>query len=200
LYQAIAKVEGFSAKRSHTPAPELTKFVKEKSTVRLDLDASGEGLGDDFLSYQGGGKAVIEGAELGEVRMLGLFTQLLPFASLRFTLARADFKIEGRGLDFSDVNVTGANSAIRAHGTYAMDTHQLDFKAKFYPFQKSKTLPQELMGGVLAPLSEFLEVKLTGSIENPVWEFEHGPTNFFHNLAAPGPPAAKPAASPAAAH
>jgi len=195
LGQSIALVEGFSAKREHSAPRELTKFVQEKSSVRLDLSASGDGRSDDFLSFQGGGEAVIKGAELGEVRMLGLFSELLPFTSLRFTSARADFKMDGPRLVFPDVSVTGANSEIQAHGAYAIDKHQLDFKAKFFPFQKSKSLPQELMGRVLAPLSQFLEVKLTGSIENPKWEFEHGPTNFFNKLTPPVPPATSPSSA-----
>jgi hypothetical protein len=187
LGQAIGLVEGFTAMRAHVPPPPLTKFVKEKSSVRLDVEAAGEGPGDDFLGYHGGGKASLEGAELGELRMLGLFSDLLPFGSLRFTSARADFKIDGRHLDFSDVSVTGANSAIRADGSYELDTHALDFKARFFPFQKSKTLPQVLIGSVLAPLSEFLEVRLGGSVENPSWAFERGPTNFIRSLATPEP-------------
>jgi len=198
LGQAIGGVQEFAAKRAHRAQPQATAFVKDKSSVRLDLEASGTGRSDDFLSYQGTGQAALRGAELGEVRMLGLFTELLPFASLRFTAARADFKIDGANLVFPSVNVTGANSAIEAHGTYDLDRHRLDFNAKFFPFLKSKSLPQELMGKVLAPLSEFLQVKLSGSLDNPQWVFENGPSNFLHKLAPPAPSAVAAPSAPVA--
>jgi hypothetical protein len=181
----IAAAEAFFAKRAKTPPADPGKFMKAKSSVRLDLAASGEGPADNFLDFHGGGKARIQGAELGELRILGMLSPLLPFTSLRFTSARADFKLNGPVLEFPDVSVSGANSAIQAHGSYSLDRRQLDFKAKFFPFQKSKTLPQVLIGSVLSPLSEFLEVKLTGSVENPSWEFERGPTNILQKLSAP---------------
>ena len=118
--------------------------------------------------------------------------------SLRFTAARSDFTIDGSRLVFSDVDVTGANSAIKAHGTYGLAKHQLDFNAKLFPFGKSRTLPQELIGGVLMPLSEVLEVRLTGDVENPSWVFENGPTNFIRNLAGAGEPKGAPPGPPAA--
>jgi AsmA-like C-terminal region len=200
LGQAIATVETFVAGRQHRPAPAMSKFVKERSSVRVDVAASGEGRADDFLSYQGEGRASVEGSELGEIRMLGLLTQVLPFTSLRFTAAKGDFRIDSSRLVFSNVDITGANSAIEARGTYGLQNHQLDFNAKCYPFRKSRSLPQELIGGVLTPLSEFLEVKLTGDVENPSWVFEHGPTNFFRSLSAAShgdavpPPASPPKA------
>ena len=196
----IAAAEVFFARRSKTPRPDPGKFVKAKSSVRLDLAASGEGPAGNFLDFHGGGKAQIQGAELGELRMLGMLSPLLPFASLRFTSARADFKLNGPVLEFPDVSVSGANSAIQAHGSYALDRRQLAFKAKFFPFQKSRSLPRVLIGSVLSPLSEFLEVKLTGSIENPSWEFERGPTNILQKLSAPSPAAPQsPPSSPSAA-
>jgi hypothetical protein len=94
--------------------------------------------------------------------------------------------------------VTGANSAIKARGAYGLANHQLDFNAKFFPFGKSRTFPQELIGGVLMPLSEALEVKLTGDVESPSWVFENGPFNILRNLAGESRTGPAPAAPPAA--
>jgi hypothetical protein len=121
------------------------------------------------------------------VRLLGLLSDLINFTALRFTSARTDFKLEGRKLVFPSVNITGANSAIQAHGDYTLDRHRLDFNARVYPFQESKSIFQNVMGAVLSPLSAVLEVKLTGPLDAPEWSFVVGPTNFLRALSQPAP-------------
>jgi len=145
-----------------------------------------EGPYEDPFGYHGEGNATLEGASLGEVRMLGLLSELFRFTSLRFTAARTNFKIDGARLLFTDVGITGANSAITASGSYALDRRTLDFKAKVFPFQESNLLLKNLVGAVLTPFSNVFEVKLTGPLDKPAWSFVIGPTNFLRNL-APSP-------------
>lgn len=186
LGQAIGTLEAFSAKRQGLPPPPPGKFVQGKANVKLDLAVSAEGLYDDPFSYKGSGNAILTGDALGEVRLLGLLSELLSFTSLHFTTARASFKVAGPRLEFSSVNVTGANSAIDAHGSYALDRHELDFTAHVSPFQESTFFPTALLGVVLSPLTGVLDVKLTGLLNKPKWAFVNGPTNFLRNLAKPG--------------
>ncbi len=186
LGQAVSTLEAFSAKRNGQPPPVPGKFVQDKANVKLDLAASAEGLYDDPYSFRGSGNASLAGDALGNVRMLGLLSELLSFTSLRFTAASADFKVAGPKLEFSRVSVTGANSAIDARGSYALDRHELDFKGRVNPFQESSFIPTAVLGAFLTPFSSMLEVKLTGSLEKPSWAFVNGPTNFLRNLSRPG--------------
>ena len=197
LGRAIAVLENFTAKNRGSPPPSANRFLAEQSTVRLNLAASAEGPYDDPYGYHGEGNATLEGSSLGEVRMLGLLSELFRFTSLRFTAARTNFKIDGHRLLFTDVGVTGANSAITASGSYALDRRILDFKAKVFPFQESNLLLKNLVGAVLTPFSNAFEVKLTGPLDQPAWSFVMGPTNFLRNLApAPGPAQLFPLPSP----
>jgi hypothetical protein len=188
LAQAVAVLEQYTAKRQGLPAPPPGKFLQGKASVKLDLAASAEGRYDDMLSFKGGGNAVLAGPGLGEVQLLGALSELLNFTSLRFTAARANFKLDGAKLVFPDVSITGANSAIQAHGDYSLDRHSLAFNARVYPFQESKFFLQSVVGAVLSPLSTVLEVKLTGSLDKPSWSFVIGPTNFLRNLIQRPPP------------
>ena len=190
LGQAVRVMEEFSAARRGVPPPPPGKFVQDKAGVKLDLAASAEGAYTDPFSYKGDGHALLEGAALGEVHMLGLLSELLPFTSLRFTDARANFKVDGPRLIFSQVSATGANSAIDAHGSYDLSLRSLDFKARVNPFQESKFLPSIVIGAVLMPFTTVLEVKLTGTLDKPAWDFVNGPTNFLRNLTRPSTPAA----------
>jgi hypothetical protein len=195
LGQAVTIVESYTASQNGRPPPVPGKFVQDKASVKLDLAISAEGLYSNPYSFQGTGNASLSGDGLGEVRMLGLLSELLSFTSLRFTSARASFRVDGPKLTFPRVNITGANSAIDAHGSYELDRHDLDFKARVNPFQESTFLPAALLGAVLSPFSSVLEVKLTGQLDKPAWAFVNGPTNFLRNLSKP--PRAEPAPVPA---
>lgn len=181
---AAGLAEFFAAKKGEAPAPP-GKFVQEKANVRLDFAASAEGRYDDTFSYRGEGSAVLRGAEIGEVPLLGTLSELLKFTALRFTEARTNFKIENTKLVFPQVTLRGSNSAIDAHGSYALDKRELEFNAKIFPFQASDNLIKSVVGAVLTPLSNAFEVKLTGSLTKPQWAFVIGPTNFLRSL-APG--------------
>ncbi len=194
---ATTLADFFARKQGLPPAPP-GKFVQEKAAVQLNLAASGEGDYDNHLSYRGGGNASLAGAEIGEVPLLGLLSELLRFTSLRFTEANANFKIEGNRLVFPEFKLRGANSAIDAHGTYALDRRELDFNAKIFPFQESNNLLKTVVGAVLSPLSSAFEVKLSGSLDKPAWAFVIGPTNLLRTLTG-GDPADKAAPPPAPA-
>jgi len=179
LRQAIASLNTYSAGRNRRAPPSLGQFVKDKADIRLDVSVSAEGRFDDPFSFQGAGTAQVSGPDLGNVRMLGLLSELLSFTSLRFTSAGADFQIKGNRLDFPRLAVSGANSGIDARGTYFLDSHRLDFKARINPLKESKGLAQEVIGAVLTPISSALEVSLTGSVESPRWAFVNSPVNLL---------------------
>jgi len=196
LGEVSAQLQTFFAAQKGLPPPPPGKFVKEKAGVKLDFAASAEGLYNDPFSFRGEGNVALHGAEIGEVPLLGLLSELLKFTALRFTEARGNFKIEGAKVVFPKVELRGANSTIDAHGDYALDQRTLDFNAKIFPFQESESLLKSVVGAVLTPLSNAFEVRLTGSLEKPEWAFVRGPTNFFRGLTEGSDPANKPPATP----
>jgi hypothetical protein len=179
---------------SGTPA-SIDAFARDKSGVRLDVSAAAEGLFGDATSYHGTGSVRFQGSELGSLPLLGGLSKLLRVTSLRFTSAQSAFKIDGRLLEFDDLTVAGANSVIRARGTYALDLRRLDFNAKIYPFQESKSM-LKLFDVLSKPISEALEVRLTGSLEKPSWNFAYDPLNLLRNYPANQPAPPSPLAHP----
>jgi hypothetical protein len=205
LGRMTTTLQEFFARRKNAPPPPPGKFVKERTNVRLDLTTAAEGRYDDPFSYHGDGTAVLQGAEIGEVPLLGLLSEVLKFTALRFTSARTNFKVDGARLVFPEFNLHGANSAIDAHGEYALDRGNLDFKAKIFPFHESGNLLKAVVGAVLAPLSEVFEVSITGPLDQPSFALAVGATGPTPTLApgenppgmTPGEPA--PATPPPAA-
>jgi len=156
----------------------LDTFAREKADVRLDLNATAEGRPGELASFVGNGNAQIDGAELGELSLLGGLSRLLKVTELRFTQGRAQYAIENASLVFSDVSFIGANSAIEAKGTYSIDRRLLDFSARISPFQESKSFLQ-LFNALSAPISAVFRVKLAGSIDRPTWSFVYSPLTLL---------------------
>ena len=179
LGQAVTAIYGYEAYLAGRPPPPVKEFVKGRAGVRLDFSAAATGKLREVSTYVGSGRALVQGPELGEVRMLGLLSQVLKMTSLRFTTAKADFTIQDGKVVFPDVAVTGANSAIQAQGSYSLARSTLDFYAKIFPFQESKSLIKQTAGIVLAPFSSVFEMKLSGSLENPSWSPVLSPFNLL---------------------
>jgi len=185
LSQAAALVEKLSATPPGTTATKAQKFLQDKSSVKIDAGLSAEGNLAALDSFHGSGSAQLHGGEIGEIHILGMLSQLLRFTALRFTAAQATFQLNGAQLIFPEVVISGANSAITAHGSYSLALHQLDFRARLDPFKQSQGATRKFMDLVLTPLSNALEVRLTGSVDKPKWAFVNGPTNLLWNMRPP---------------
>ena len=178
LGQAATAAEGYVASKPVGSSTALETFARDKSGVRLDLNASASGRAAELSSFAGDGNFQIQGTQLGELSLLGGLSKFLKFPELRFTQARAEFKIENALLVFPELSVIGANSAIQAKGTYAIDRRQLDFSARVYPFQESKSILQ-IFNALSSPISAIFRVRLGGSIDNPSWNLAYSPFNLL---------------------
>lgn len=191
LGEAIRSLEKFSALRRGEPEAPQSKFQHRLARGRLDLALSAEGPYADPFAFKGTGNAEITGADLGEINLLGVLSSLLrrtllDFTTLQLDTARANFAVEGPRLAFSEFKLTGPRAAIEAHGNYHLDSKTMAFNAKVFPFEESSGVLGSAVGLVLTPLSNALEVKLSGQLENPSWTFVYGPTNFLRSIIGPG--------------
>lgn len=186
LRQATTIVNEFTARRRGDPPPDPSTYVRHSAEVTMDISLSAEGDTHDPLSFVGTGNADLSGSGLGEIRLLGLLSELLNFTALKFNNLRANFALERDHLAFPEVSITGNNASVAASGRYDLDRRTLDFNARIYPFHESKFILKNVVGAVLSPLSTVMAVKLTGRLDNPKWAFVIGPTNFFRNLTQSG--------------
>jgi AsmA-like C-terminal region len=191
LGRAAAAGAGYVVSKKPGSATALETFARDKSGVGLDLNISGEGRLGELASFTGAGNFQVQGAQLGEVSLLGGLSKFLKFPELRFTQARAEFKLENASIQIPDLSVIGANSAIKAKGSYAIDRHVLDFTATVYPFQESRSLLQ-VLDVISKPISAMLTVRLSGSPDKPQWALAYSPLSISKDAEAK-PAAAKPA-------
>jgi len=175
------------------PAPAdrpKSKFLEHAGSSHVNASLKAEGPYGQPYGFRGDGTVSVAGRELGEVHLLGLLSELLKktllnFTSLRLDAAQANFRLEGNKLAFSQIKVTGPSTAIDARGDYFLDSKTLDIKARVFPFLESRFVLFDVMGALLAPLSNVLELKLTGPYDKPSWAFAYGPTSFLRSLTKP---------------
>lgn len=187
LGEAIQTLEEFSAKRANREIPKESKLQKQIAAGRIDVALSADGMFENLLSYQGQGNAQLTGADLAEINLFGVLSQVLKgtlfnFTTLKLDAMQANFTIHGSKLSFSQIHVSGPRAVIEAKGDYLLDRKALDVKAKLYPFGRGDFTLSNAVGFVLSPLSEVLEFKLTGKLEDPNWSFVYGPSNFLRSL------------------
>ncbi|MGC4071816.1 MAG: AsmA-like C-terminal region-containing protein [Nibricoccus sp.] len=187
LGQAIQTLETFGAFRKKESMPQASKFQDRLASGRLDLRLSGDGNYRDPYSFIGSGSGEINGAELAQINLLGGLSDVLRavrvnFTSLRLNSAQANFKLDRRLLNFSEVKISGPSAAIDLTGLYRLDLQQMDFNARVSPFELSQNPFASAVEFVLTPFSNILELKLSGSIDKPHWRFAYGPSSLLHSL------------------
>ncbi|HTJ79161.1 MAG TPA: AsmA-like C-terminal region-containing protein [Rariglobus sp.] len=181
--------------------PGEKTLAQRLANGRLNLSLNAEGLYDDFYSFKGKGRADISGAELGEINLFGLLSELLKktvilnFTSFSLDKLNAQFAIDQTHLRFGSLKITGPSAAIDAKGAYDLQSKELDFKAKISPFDESKSIVGSTVGFVLSPISNALEVKLEGTMTKPDWVFVYGPTSLLRSIIGNGSTSQTPASS-----
>ena len=186
-------------------APQGLGLLRQPPGSHLDARLNATGLLLQPFSFHGDGRVSVTGQQLGEIHLLGLLSELLSktllnFTSLRLDSAQANFRLEGDKVSFSQVKLQGPRASIDAKGDYFLDSKTLNFNARIFPLQESKFILADALGALLTPLSNVLELKLTGPLAKPSWAFAFGPTNFLRAITRPnsgGTPVPKAPVTPA---
>lgn len=201
LARTIRAVEEYQANLTGTEAVSVadSKFMKRAEGGRLDVGLSAAGQPGELASFTGNGNASLTGAELGEVQLFGLLSQVLSGLSLKFSSLKLDaahtaFRLEQGRLFFPDLKIIGPSAVIDARGNFTFATKALDFTARFKPYEDNLNLLTAAIGIVLNPLTSILELKLTGPITDPAWSMVVGGSSSHPE----SPPETKTAPAPGA--
>lgn len=177
------------------PKPGEKTIGQRLENGRLNFTLNAEGPYGDFYGFTGQGSAEITGADLGQINLFGVLSELLRktivlnFSSFSLDTLNTQFVVEGPRVKFGVMKISGPTAAIDAKGDYGLQDHRLDFKAKIFPFDENKSLVFSPVKLVLSPFSNALEVKLQGTLAKPDWVFTYGPTSLLRSLIGnPTPP------------
>lgn len=197
LGRLVHAVQEFNAARTGAPVVAGrtdSKFLQRTSQGKIELALSANGQPGDLPSFRGSGNVKLTGAQLGEVQLFGLLSQVLAglslnFSTLKLDAAQSSFELRQGQLHFPDVKVTGSSAVIDAKGAYEIATEKVNFTARFKPYETRRNLLTGSLGLVLNPLSSIIELKLGGILSDPKWSYSLGQTTA---------PATNPSATPAA--
>ena len=176
VLHAYEEYDALNARRPYIASPD-TKFVRKAGNSQLDFSLSAQGTPGEFASFAGSGNAALTGAELGEINLFGLLSQVLSgltlsFSSLKLDAVRTSFQLKDGTAYFPDLKVTGPSAVIDGRGKYSYASNALDFNAKFKPYDQPGSLLAAAVGLVMNPLTSILELRLTGPLGDPKWSVD----------------------------
>jgi hypothetical protein len=196
---AVTQAVGRLQTKEGTPAAPPAEKPDKAARLRqaridqglLDFQLSAEGLYSDFFSFKGSGRATVSGSELGQLNLFGPLSEALSgsfvnFGSFSLTSVDAPFALQGEQVRFEELRVSGPSALIQAKGYYRLRDGSLNFTTKVFPFDESSTVLGSAVGFVLKPLSQVLEVKLSGTLNHPNWVFAYGPSRLLNSLIGGG--------------
>jgi hypothetical protein len=191
---AAEALEEYSSRRTGRPRTGRSAYLTRAADVDVEIAATASGPANDPYGLKGQGTAQLGGANLGEVPLFGLLSEIIPVLSLRFTRMQSPFEIDGQLLRLPDVKLAGSSSGIEARGVYDLRTRALDFNARVYPFSESSNVIQDVFDFLTRPISNLFEVHLGGTLGSPQWSLaatrpipRHAPAEATTVPAAPAP-------------
>ena len=195
LVRAIGALSEFERARRGDGAPPSPnrELLKRATGGKLQLTLTAAGQPQDIASFGGQGRVEVTGAELGEIHLFGLLSQVLSglslsFSSLKLDTMRGNFVLERGQVTFPDLRVSGATAVIEAKGDYRLVDQTLDFSARLKPYEENRNLFTAAIGIVINPLTSILELRLTGPIQKPTWSISLGGNTPLREAPAENPP------------
>ena len=178
LARTIRAVESFEAARTGVKSESMaeSKFIKRASGGKLELAITAHGNPDDPTRLNGTGNLHLTGAELAEINLFGLLSQLLSFSSLKLDAAHTTFQMADGRVYFPDVRVSGKSAVIDAKGSFLIDSKTLDFTARLKPYEETRNPLTAVVGLFMNPLTSMFELQLNGPLANPKWTVTWGAT------------------------
>ena len=176
LARSIRAAEEFEAARTGVKSESMTesKFIKRANGGKLELAITAQGNPDNPTRLKGEGALQLTGAELGEINLFGVLSQVLNafslnFSSLKLDAARSSFQMADGRIYFPDVRITGKSALIDAKGSYFIDAKSVDFIAHLKPYEEARNPLTAMVGLFMNPLTSMFELQLTGALSNPKW-------------------------------
>lgn len=193
LGPAVRAVQEYDAARTGTPSGDGTsgEFLRRAESSKLEIALSAVGVPGELETFQGSGNARLTGATLSEIHLFGLLSQVLSGLALNFSTLKLDtvhgsFDLADGRVHFPDLKVTGDSAVIDAKGDYTFAGNGLNFTARFTPFRENRNVITGVLGIVLNPLTNIIELKLSGPLAQPEWSYSLGSSSPARPSVLPG--------------
>ncbi|MGH8018421.1 MAG: AsmA-like C-terminal region-containing protein, partial [Opitutaceae bacterium] len=177
---AVATFTDFLERQSPSPEAEKEALANGEGIGardvggRLDITLAAQGPLTQYQAYEGSGEARIREGDLAKIKLFGPLSDVLSslgikLGTLSLNEAHGQFDIRKEKLVFPRIRITGRTGALETEGAYELDDGSLDFKARLFPLRESSGFFTQVFGLLLEPVSNLLEMRLTGTLKDPHW-------------------------------
>lgn len=150
----------------------------------IDAESKGSGIVGDMKSITGTGHISISDANFGQVNLFGILSRVLsltPFGigSFQLTDAQSNFQLNHGTVFFPDLKIFGSSMMIESQGSFEIESKNIDFLLSIGSNRESGVpiLSHALL--LFQPLTESIQVRLRGTLDNPKWDTSLTPLGFL---------------------
>lgn len=150
---------------------------QRQGAVDIDIDISGPIASNFWTKVNGKGSMKISNGHLARMKLFAGLTELLadriPGVSFLVdqTQASADFCFTNGVFKTNNLYIEGGLVSIKGWGSYDIAEDNLDFTSRVQ-FMKKESVAGKIIHPLTYPFTKMLlEFKVTGSIDNPKWEY-----------------------------
>lgn len=170
--RAIKTYTEYTDRNFPTPPEKIEpgSVTRENYGGVLTFGLSAAGPITNLKAFEGEGEVALNGAELYQLKVIGLFSNILGtgLGVLGFTDAVGPFQVRRDKIHFPDLRVTGKSALLEATGDYSLRDGSIDFRVRMKPLDQSAGFITKLFGRIVDPLTKLLfEARLTGTLRNP---------------------------------
>jgi len=180
LLRDVPFFEGFGAESTEPPDALTMEERIAKTPGKIALDLAFQGIYEDLSSFHAKGHFHLTDAQLGELDIFGMLSKMTGLARFNLTEARARYELSQSTIHFADITIDGSNAEIRGSGLMSLPTSGLYFRALVNPFGASQLPLFGDVAGILGTVGKTFEVKLQGTLKEPVWNVNFRPWRIFN--------------------
>lgn len=155
---------------------------RDRSNISGQFSVKGDP--DNWKSFEGDTSFLIRDPELARLRFFGIFsrileTVLLPVGTLQFREAEIELTLQREIIQVEKFQIEGPSSRVRATGQIFLENNEMDLNAVAFILQATRIPIFHQLSQILNPISQILEFRLYGPVNQPRWRFAIDPRNIF---------------------
>ncbi|MGF1530067.1 MAG: AsmA-like C-terminal region-containing protein [Puniceicoccaceae bacterium] len=177
-------IESTAALRNNVAFEAGDSLGDPAGTVNLVSELRGDPA--DPFGFNGTLSLEVLSSDLGEVRFLGILSDLLsaappPFkiGSLSFNRLSSEIRLRDRELIFDKLALFSPSSRIEGTGTFAFANQSIQMKLRAFLFQETSFPLINFVAQIFNPITRILEFRLSGNIDDRNIRLDLNPVRIF---------------------
>ncbi len=159
----------------------------------LDFRFDGEGLAGEVSSFRAKGLLTIDDTDIRQIPFFTGLTEAVDEQTdsptrMTFTELASTYQLSSGLLHFPDISMRGSTARLRGSGNFNFNDLGLSFKAVVYPFGQVRTPVVSQVFSLFGPLAKTFEVRLYGTVQEPVWRVKFDPLGVVREKGVVRPP------------